>query len=221
MSTLILTLLLAAAAVWALAPVLVVALPRSQVRLALVAGAGVGGSLCCALAGMLAIAHPTPATISLGSWQGLGDAGVRVDALSGLFLVLTGGVSALLFVARFATLPHLRGKLHITALVGMLISLEAIFVADNAFFFMAGWEGLALTFWMLVATGYRQCFGATDAARWTMSMTKLGGAAVLVAFLLLGTGTRSFDFADFRAHGSSLHPAPAVSYTHLTLPTKA
>lgn len=201
----ILVLLLLAPLAWLLSPALVVALPRGPVRLVLVVVAGVLGSLACGVAGVLAmLQHPVVTTLSLGSWQGLGDAGVRIDAVSGYFLAITGGTSALLFIARAASLPHLRGRLHITALAGLLVSVETLLVADNAFFFLCGWEGLAITFYVIVASGYRQHVGATDAARWTLGMTKLGGAAVLAAFLALSAGTGSFSFAVFHSAGPHL-----------------
>ncbi|MHB8718433.1 MAG: proton-conducting transporter transmembrane domain-containing protein [Candidatus Dormibacteria bacterium] len=205
MAEAVLVLLVVAAAGWLLSPLLVVSLPRGAARLALVAGAGVIGSLACGAAGILALLEqPGVITATLGSWQGLGGADLRVDALSGFFLALTGTTSALLFIARAASLPHLRGRLHIAALAGLLVSLETLLVADNAFFFMCGWEGLAITFYLVVAAGHRQHAGATQAARWTLGMTKLGGAAVLAAFLAVSAGAGSFSFSAFRAGAPDL-----------------
>jgi hydrogenase-4 component B len=204
-STGVLVLLLVSVCCWALGPVLVVLLPRSRVRLALVAASGVAGGLACGAAGVITVAASRrPVTLSLGSWQGLGNADLRIDALSGFFLAVTGAVAALLFAARAAALPHLRGRLHITALAAMLVALVTLLVADNAFFFLAGYEGLAVAFYVLVASGYRRHFRAADAAAWAMGMTKLGGALVLIAFLALSAGTGSLAFSAFRSGGGAL-----------------
>ena len=104
----------------------------------------------------------------------------------------------MLFVARAATLPRMRGKLHIVALAGLLISLQLLFVADNTFLFMFGWEGVAVCFYLLVASGFPYHSAATDAAQWTMIMTRIGGAAVLAAFLCLAAATHSVAFSSFR-----------------------
>lgn len=206
MTSAILILLAAAAVAWACAPIPVAVVRHTGVRAALVAALGATGSAACAAAGILAIIarQGDAVTLVLGTWQGLGDASLGIDALSGYFLALTGAVSALLFIARSGTLPVLRGPLTIAALCGLLISLETLFVADNAFFFLAGWEGLSVTFALVVASGYRRNVAAADAAQWTLGMTKLGGAAVLACFLCLAAGTHSFAFASFRDHGGEL-----------------
>jgi hydrogenase-4 component B len=52
-----------------------------------------------------------------------------------------------------------------------------------------------MAFFFLVGGGYRRSFEAPSAAYWTLSMAKLGGAAVLVSILILGANAGSLDFA--------------------------
>jgi hydrogenase-4 component B len=198
-------LLTSATVLWALAPLIVICLPRSRFRLMATAVAGAAGGAASCAAGVVALNSSVVTNGSLGAWFGLGELSLRVDSLSGFFLVLTGGTSAILFVARAATLPHMRSRVHIAALAGLLISLQLLFVADNLFLFMFGWEGIAVCFYLLVASGYPYHGAATDAAQWTIVMTKLGGGAVLAAMLCLAAGTHSVEFTAFRSG------APAIA----------
>lgn len=198
MADAIFALLISAVVLWVAAPVAVICLPRGTLRLTLAAVAGAAGGAASCCAGILALSSSSASVGSLGTWFGIGDLALQVDALSGFFLTLTGGTAAMLFVARAATLPRMRGKLHIVALAGLLISLQLLFVADNTFLFMFGWEGVAVCFYLLVASGFPYHSAATDAAQWTMIMTRIGGAAVLAAFLCLAAATHSVAFSSFR-----------------------
>jgi formate hydrogenlyase subunit 3/multisubunit Na+/H+ antiporter MnhD subunit len=205
-------LVLAAPLAWGLGALLVLVLPRGNLRLWLIALCSGSGSLALAAAGVIALtASSHPPQVALGSWPGLGSASLRVDALSGYFMGITGLVGAVLFFARPGILSHARGRSPITSLAMLLASLELVFVADNGFLFLIGWEGLAMAFFFLVGGGYRRSFEAPAAAYWTLSMAKLGGAAVLVAFLLLGANAGSLDFgAMLHAHALPAGLATAV-----------
>lgn len=196
MSLLVKVMLIVAPVLWVCMPLAVFSLPRSRFRIGLIAAFGTSGSVAAAIAGisMLTGSHEV-ITASIGSWQGLGTAGVRVDALSGFFLALTGVVSALLFVGRTGTLSQSRGRLPVAGLATLMIALEVVFIANNAFLFLLGWEGLAIAFYLLVVAGFQGPREATSAAFWTMSMMKVSGAAVLGAFILLASDARSLDFS--------------------------
>jgi hydrogenase-4 component B len=187
---------------WALAAGLVLALPRGGVRLWLVAVVAAAGCIALAAAGVVAAGGV--ATVTLGSWPGLGAGRLRLDAAADYFLVLTGAVGAVLFLARPGVLSRHRGRSPISSLALLLASLELIFVADNGFLFLVGWEGLAMAFFFLVGGGHRRSPEAGSAALWTMGMAKLGGAAVLAAFLCLAAPGGSLDFAGLAAHGPAL-----------------
>jgi formate hydrogenlyase subunit 3/multisubunit Na+/H+ antiporter MnhD subunit len=210
MAEAVFALLISAAALWIAAPVAVICLPRSSFRLALAAVSGAAGGAASCAAGILELTSGSVSEGSLGSWFGLGNLALRVDSLSGFFLTLTGGTTAILFVARGATLPHMRERLHIVALAGLLVSLQFLFIADNLVLFMFGWEGVAISVYLLVASGFPYHSSATDAAQWTMIMTRLGGAAVLASLLCLAAGTHGADFSTFRSGG----PGVALGLTN-------
>lgn len=190
---------------WLLAAAMVFVLPRNPARAGVVALFGAAGSAALAAAGILAVQLGDSAiSFDLGQWQGIGRAALRLDALSGFFLLITGAVAAFLFIARPGTLPTLRGRVPPAALALLLISLEIVFLADNVFVFLVGWEGLAISFYLNVAAGYRHRPDAQGAAYWTMGMAKGGGAAVLAAFLVMAASAGGFDFETLRAHAEAL-----------------
>lgn len=200
MSDLVKVLLVAAPTLWTCAGVTVFLLPRTRFRIGLVAALGCLGSVSIAVAGAAVLGGaPIALVASIGSWHGLGSASIRVDALSAFFLALTGVVSGLLFLGRTGTLSQSRARLPVAGLAALLISIEIVFIADNAFVFLLGWESLAVSFYLLVVAGYQGPRDAGSAAYWTMSMAKLSGASVLGAFLLLGSAAKSLDFSAMRA----------------------
>lgn len=203
---------------WLLAAAVVFVLPRNTARMGVVALFGAAGSAALAAAGFLALQlGDTTISLELGQWQGVGRAALSLDPLSGYFLLVTGAVAALLFIARPGILPTLRGRVPPFALALLLISLEIVFVADNVFVFLVGWEGLAISFYLTVVAGYRHRPDAQSAAYWTMGMAKVGGAAVLSAFLVMAANAGGFDFEALRTHAQSLGGLAAAAAFVLAL----
>ncbi|MDR0360100.1 MAG: hypothetical protein LBJ87_11660, partial [bacterium] len=190
-----LALLVAAGTLWCLAAALVFPLPRGRLRMTLIAGVAALGSAACAVAGGLALATPGATTFTVGSLPPLGPLQVGVDGLTGYFLLVTGAVSGLLFAGRPGTLANLRGKVPIVALAVLMLGLALVVVARDAFLFLTGWEALAISFYLVVSGGYHRDDRAASAAYWTMGMAKLGGAAILAAFVVLAVRAHSIGFA--------------------------
>lgn len=137
--------------------------------------------------------------LSLG---GLGPAALHVDPLSGLFLVIAGGVAvpALCAAAAFAGARH--GRL--TAALALTIAAVAVIVtADNLFVLLFGWEALTVAFYLL--TGFhRDRPGRARASLVTVVFGKASGAALLLGGLLLTAHTHTFALtaAGVDAHGA-------------------
>ncbi|MGH7919004.1 MAG: proton-conducting transporter membrane subunit, partial [Candidatus Dormibacteraceae bacterium] len=190
---------------WGLAAIAIYPLPRGRFRMTLIAAVAVLGSAACLAGGVLALVQPGSRTsLQLGTLYPLGTLRLEADPLGGFFLALTGLVSGLLFLGRPGTLANLRGKVPIAALALLLCSLEVIFVAGDVFSFLVGWELLAVSFYLLVTEGFRTNRDAHTAAYWTAGMNKIGGAAVLAAFLCLTVLGHSIDFSALRQHGAGL-----------------
>jgi len=122
----------------------------------------------------------------------LGPAGLCVDALSGMFLVISFGVAVPALIAAAASGNRNRPRL--PAAVGIaLAAVAAIITTDNLFILLFGWELLTVAFYLLA--GYdRELPGRASGSIITVVFGKASGAAVLMGALLLASRTHSFAF---------------------------
>jgi len=140
--------------------------------------------------------------VPLGGLGGLGPAALHVDPLSGLFLVIAGGVAvpALCAAAAFAGARH--GRM-IAALALTIGAVAVVVTADNVFVLLFGWEALTIAFYLL--TGFhRDRPGRARASFVTVVFGKASGAALLLGGLLLTAHTHTFalDAAGVDAHSA-------------------
>jgi hydrogenase-4 component B len=199
--------LLAAVAAWATGAAwdLTVGAGRRWARAVPFAAAAAGCGLVTA-AGVSGVLGSS-SVIHLGSTLGLGDAALRIDPLAAMFLTLIGGlglaVSACL--VGWATPEGRVGGHGLGA--GYLLLLGAavvIIMAGDAFTFLFAWEALTVAFFVLV--GIRRSDVAEARASWlTLGIGKLGGAALLLGFLLLAGRAHSLAFSAW-----ALEPSGAV-----------
>ena len=140
--------------------------------------------------------------VSLPGLAGLGPAGLCVDALSGLFLVISFGVAIPALIAAAASGNRSRPRL--PAAVGIaLAAVAAIITTDNVFVLLFGWELLTVAFYLLA--GYdRDLPGRAAGSVITVVFGKVSGAAVLMGALILASRTHSFAFS---ADGVDPHSA--------------
>jgi formate hydrogenlyase subunit 3/multisubunit Na+/H+ antiporter MnhD subunit len=192
-------LLIAALSIWALGSFVDLARSTNSVwARACPYVAGIIGSGVVTAAGAIAVYRPQ-AAVSLGATLGVGDTSVRVDALAGLFLTLTGGLATAISACLLSwSRPPDRGGRRGTG-AGYLLLLGAvtlILIAGDAFTFLFGWESLTLAFYVL--TGIRRADKANARASWAvLGMGKVSGAALLFAFLLLAGRSGSLTLAGW------------------------
>jgi formate hydrogenlyase subunit 3/multisubunit Na+/H+ antiporter MnhD subunit len=112
--------------------------------------------------------------IDLGALGGLGPASLRVDALSGLFLVISFGVAIPALAA--ASAPANRASPRLPAAVAVVLAAVVVIVtADNFFVLLFGWEALTVAFYLLA--GYdRGQPGRAEASVVTVVCGKASGA---------------------------------------------
>lgn len=128
--------------------------------------------------------------VHLDGWVPLQGAALRVDRLSGMFLVITLATAVPALVAAVRADVVSRRRLP-AAMAGMLASVVVVMTADNFFVLLFGWEGLTLTFLLLV--GYdRALRGRASASVVAVSAGKVSGAALLIGGLLLCAPAHSF-----------------------------
>lgn len=188
-----------AAGIWLLG-LAAAALPRSAAPRRLSASLALLGSLAVAVGGGAGLGTDT--VYEIGSWQELGAVSIRLDGVAGFYLLLTGIVGAAIALAlalRARDSEDATALRGVAALVnGLLLAVSGIFVSANVFLFLLCWESMAILFYLSVNLGRRE---AGLAALWTFDFSKVGGALMLAAFLLLFSQTGSFQFADFARLG--------------------
>jgi formate hydrogenlyase subunit 3/multisubunit Na+/H+ antiporter MnhD subunit len=128
---------------------------------------------------------------------------IRVDALSGLFLMLIGLVtSAVGLYGPSYVRDFERGRDSLTALGGFtglfLAGMLLVVLADDAYLFMVAWELMSLSSYFLVAFQHENAANRRAAFLYLL-MAHLGGLAILLGFGVLAAFGHGFDFASLRA----------------------
>ncbi len=165
-------------------------------------GAAIG--IVLAIAGFMAIgAQPDRVILPLG----LPDLPfhLRLDALSGFFLVLLGGTSAAIsvfsagyFRASAGTAPGFVCLQYHTFLAAMAL----VLVADDAYLFMVAWETMALASFFLVTTDHRNP-EIRRAGFLYLLIAHVGALAILLCFGALQPGSGDYTFDSMRSLGLS------------------
>ncbi|HUA03224.1 MAG TPA: proton-conducting transporter membrane subunit [Solirubrobacteraceae bacterium] len=178
-----------------------VGLLAAALPLRFAAHVGVGASLVLAAAGFVAV-FGEPLMWQPFHWFGLGRGGVQVDQLAGLFLILTGVVSAPLFLAAATEGPRASRVLRPL----LVLCVVGVIVVDNVFEFLILFELTVVAIYALISVRYQDP-GARRAAALTLTLAKLGGGAVLAGLVLLGVEAGSFSFETLAHTGPGLSSA--------------
>jgi len=164
------------------------------------AAAGVGSSLCAALA-LLVLLGSGPVALSFPApLPQLGTFSLQVDRLSAFFLLTAGVVGACVSAYSVSYLSEYRGRYspgRMGALYNVfLLSLVLVLTAGNAVLFLIVWEAMSVSSYLLVVYESRRQDSASAGLLYVV-MTHLGTALISVAFVLMWTQTGSFDFSAF------------------------
>lgn len=153
--------------------------------------ANIAGAVVFVIVGACALAG-RPLRLDLGALAGFGPAALRVDALSGLFLVISFGVAVPALIA--AAAPGNRRRPRLPAAIAVaLIAIAIVITADNLFVLLFGWELLTVAFYLI--SGYdRHLPGRARGSVITVVFGKASGAALLMGALLLAARTHTFAF---------------------------
>jgi formate hydrogenlyase subunit 3/multisubunit Na+/H+ antiporter MnhD subunit len=161
--------------------------------------AGAVVALALALTGLWAMAAPPSAAILPAGLPDL-PFHVRVDALSGFFLLLLGGVSfgISLFAAGYfrGTADKTLGPLCLQYHV-FLASMAFVLIADDAYLFMVTWESMALSSYFLVTTEHHS-ESNRKAGFIYLLIAHLGAISILLCFGVLHGGQGDYTFETLR-----------------------
>ena len=182
------------AVAWILLGAAALAFARTPLLITSVLSRGRCGCARLAAAGVWAINVPQSAVLLAAGLPDL-PFNARVDALSGFFLLLLGGVA--FGVSLFST-AYFRGE-EKAGLVGLqyhlfLASMAFVLIADDAYFFMVAWESMALSSYFLVTLDHHRQENR-DAGFIYLLIAHVGAIAILLSFgVLQGTaGDYTFD----------------------------
>ena len=160
------------------------------------------GSVCLVVLGARATTG-APTRIDISDVFGIGHNALRIDPLAGLFLTLLFAIAVCVsacFVswAGPAERCHRRGTA--SGYLLLLGSVAVILTAADAFTFLFAWETLTVSFYILTSVTRAEARQA-DAAWSTVTIGKVGGAALLFAFLLMAGRTHSLSIASWHSIG--------------------
>jgi formate hydrogenlyase subunit 3/multisubunit Na+/H+ antiporter MnhD subunit len=195
----------------------------------LTAVAGAGG----VLAGASALAGGTTA-FTVPGLVPLSQATLSVDALSGVFLLLTGvvgaaaGVYAIGYTGVGHAPGHSAGPVHsagsgassrtaqatLPLFVGSMLLVPA---ASGVTTFLLLWEAMALTSLVLVLSDHRSREGVRQSGIWYAAMTHAGFVGVLLALVILAAAGEGETFSALRDGAAHLSGPAATAVFLLAL----
>jgi hydrogenase-4 component B len=157
--------------------------------------------------GINAMMGSTPFAATLWNIPSLGTVVLRADALSGLFLVVTGLVFFPVSIFAANALPRLLSRYNIRAYavmyLALLVSVVWILVAGDVFSFLVAWEVMSVLCYLLV--DFEDEDEASFKAGYLMlAVSEAGALTAALGLLLLAVNASSLDFADLKAAGHTL-----------------
>jgi formate hydrogenlyase subunit 3/multisubunit Na+/H+ antiporter MnhD subunit len=165
------------------------------------------------LAGVVALGGET-FSITLPQLLPLSEAVLSVDALSGVFCLLVGGVAIIagLYSIGYTGGDHASdsgaGSRTAQAVLPLFVAAMILVpAAANVTTFLVLWELMALTSLMLVLAEHRQRAAVRDAGVWYAAMTHAGLVAILLGLVVFASQAGGESFAALRAGAAELSPA--------------
>ena len=165
------------------------------------------------LAGVAALGGETW-SVTVPQLLPLSEASLAVDALSGVFCLLVGGVAIVagLYSIGYTGGDHASesgaGSRTAQAMLPLFVAAMILVpAAANVTTFLVLWELMALTSLMLVLAEHRQRPAVRDAGAWYAVMTHAGLAAILFGLVVFASQAGGESFATLRAGAAELSPA--------------
>ena len=172
-----------------------------------------GGITALSLVTLLpSAATPFRGEIVLERWPWIPDAGVaiafRLDGLGLLFalMILGMGLLIILYARYYLSERDSLGRFYAYLLLFMG-SMLGIVLSENLILLLIFWEMTSLSSFLLISYwGDRE--DARTGARMALTITGLGGLALLGGFLLLGEMAGSYELSDILASGDHIRAHP-------------
>jgi len=186
--------------------VLALVLPQQQSP-RVVAWLGVLAALALIGLGADALFEPQTTATTLWNIPAVGTIVLRCDALSGLFLLVTGAVSLPVSVFTANSLPRLLGRYRIKGYAVMVFALLGsiawILISGDVFSFLVAWEVMSILCYLLVNFEHEE--EANRKASYLMlAMSEAGYLAAALGLLLLAANAGSIEFNRLHTSAAAL-----------------
>src|SRR5271155_3031530 len=161
-----------------------------------------------------ALATPLWGWIEAGSFHT--DLGLRVDALSGVMVMIVTGVGALIHLYSVGYMAHDEDFARFFTYMNLFtFSMLLLVLADNLLLMFVGWEGVGLCSYLLIAFWYTNPEFAYN-GRKAFIANRVGDAGFLLGIFtivaaLASHGVWTLSFAGLRAHAELLQPVALVA----------
>ena len=169
---------------------------------------GCAAGAAVAIAGGIALIGHGRFAQALWSIPGLTTLTLRVDALSAVFLLVTGLVlvpASIYAAGEMRT--GLRGyeRAFTAMLLGLYASIAAVLIAGDALSFLLAWEVMSILCYVLVTSGPHAENGSQVGAGYLLlAMGEAGTLAAAIGFLLLSLRAHSLEFDVLKSAAANL-----------------
>jgi NADH-quinone oxidoreductase subunit L len=142
--------------------------------------------------------------------------GLRLDALSGVMVMIVTGVGALIFLYSVGYMAHDEDFARFFTYMNLFaLSMLILILADNLLMMFVGWEGVGLCSYLLIAFWYTNPQFAYN-GRKAFVVNRIGDAGFLLAmFTIVGTlgahGVWTLNFVELRNNAALLGGAGATT----------
>ncbi len=144
------------------------------------------------------------------------DLGLRVDALSGVMVMIVTGVGALIHLYSVGYMAHDEDFARFFTYMNLFaLSMLILILADNLLMMFVGWEGVGLCSYLLIAFWYTNPQYAYN-GRKAFVVNRIGDAGFLLGmFTIVGTlgahGVWTLNFVELRNNAALLGGAGATA----------
>ena len=173
--------------------------PLQRISRGMTALGAIGISLSCFILLLTQTEHVLQGNAVLQSWDWIPQLGInlsfRLDALGLLFALLISGIGTLIFIYAYYYLSPKNSLAKLYQLLMLFMAaMLGISLSNNLIVLLVFWELTSISSFLLI--GYWSQYEASQrGARMALTLTGLGGLALLGGFILLGqiTGTYQID----------------------------
>jgi hydrogenase-4 component B len=180
-------------------------------------GALAGGALIGL--GVESLAATTATTLVGWTIPSLGQVLLRSDALSGVFLVVTGLVFIAVSIYSVSALRRLAERYSLRTYAVMyfvlLASIAWILVAADVFSFLVAWEIMSILVYFLVIFEHESA-EARSASYVMLGISEAGALSAALGLLVLASRAGSLDFVQLEAAGKTLGSGAGLAVFLLT-----